>query len=398
MKKQYEKYTLKDFLTDKEFLCWKFSPTAESDKFWNNYIESHPQQKEIINDALRILNSIKFNIPDITDEELEDVYGNIIMRYNKKHSLRHKLYTFTKYAASIIIICLSIYSVYFINKKYLSDDSVEKEKFLSSVTSDTTSIKLYVGNKEFLYDEDADITFNETNGKLQVTNNNETEFETSLDNKIKTNKIIVPYGKRSTLLLSDGTKVYLNSGTTMTFPSQFTDSRFVDVEGEIYIEVKKDEQKPFIVKTSSFDVQVLGTTFNVSTYPSDSKKSVILVEGRVKVKDASLNQSIELSPNQMYSTDGITYSVNTVNTYNYTSWKDGILFFTDESLGNITRKLSRYYGVNISCDESLEQKECSGKLVLFNNLEDVLNTLADILPLKYNVVDNNINIIHKNKD
>lgn len=398
MKKQYEQYTLKDFLTDKEFICWKFSPSAESDKFWNNYIENHPEQKEIINDALRILNSIKFNVPSVTDEELEDMYGNIIMRYNKKQTLRHRLYTFTKYAASIIIICLGIYSTYYINKEYLSDDPVEAERCLASVTSDTTSIKLYVGNKEFLYDEDADITFNETNGKLQVTNNNETEFETNLDNKIKTNKIIVPYGKRSTILLSDGTKVYLNSGTTMTFPSQFTDSRFVEVEGEIYIEVKKDEQKPFIVKTNSFDVKVLGTTFNVSTYQSDSKKSVILVEGRVEVSDTSLNQHIELSPNQMYSTDGISYSINTVNTYNYTSWKDGILFFTDESLGNIARKLSRYYGVSILCDESLEQKECSGKLVLFNNLEDVLNTLADILPLKYSVTDNKINIIHKNKD
>ena len=169
--------------------------------------------------------------------------------------------------------------------------------------------------------------------------------------------------------------------------------RGIYVNGEIYIEVAKDETSPFYVRTSEFDVRVYGTKFNVTSYKADLNKSVVLVEGSVSVltkeKEA---EEIFLHPNQMYKTDQPGNKVTDVNALQYITWKDGIWQFTSERLENIVLRLSRYYGIKIHCDEISAAKSCTGKLVLFDDINETLQIIEEIFGVKYTPNQNEITI------
>lgn len=395
MKRNYECFELKDFLVDDFFLRWNFFPSEEVNDFWSKYIEDHPEQQDVIYNAQRVLDNIGFNESDITEEEIDNLYNNILLSYDKQNGKKTKrinLYKFIGYAASVAILGLALYNIFPIKR---GSGAMNPALSSLSITSDTTSIKLYVDNKEFSYNGDVDIEFNQKSNSIQIINKGEVQNEIDIESKTIENKIVVPNGKRSTLLLSDGTMVYLNSGTTMLFPSQFSETRLVKVEGEIYISVQKDENRPFIVQTKEFDIKVLGTSFNVSAYSSDSENSVVLEEGSIEIDSKRKNQSLKLTPGEMFFTNGDRSHVSEVDTYKYSSWKDGVLYFTEEPLKNVTTKLARYYGVNIYYDPTLAGEGCTGKLVLFDDLKEVMNTLADILPIKYNIENNRVNIEHK---
>lgn len=395
MDRKYNEFELKDFVSDDFFLKWKFFPSEEVNIFWNKYTEDHPEQEEIIAAALNALDNIQLNESDITDQEIENLYDDILFLYDsqkRQKTKRIKFYKFIGYTASIAILCLVTYNVFHIWK---NSNDLNPDFTSSSIVSDTTSIKLYVNNKEFSYDEDINIEFNSRKNSIHILNKDEVQNEISLENKMVENKIVVPNGKRSRLLLSDGTLVYLNSGTTMQFPSQFKDIRSVKVEGEIYLSVQKDEDKPFVVQTKNFDVKVLGTSFNLSAYSSDSENTVVLEEGSVEINSNKKGQSLILSPGEMFLINENLFQISKVDTYKYSSWKDGVLYFTGEPLKSITAKLSRYYGVDIYCDVALEREECTGKLVLFDDFEEVLKTLTDILPIEYSIENNIVNIIYE---
>ena len=111
--------------------------------------------------------------------------------------------------------------------------------------------------------------------------------------------MIIPKGKRTRLTLADGTHLWANSGTRVVYPSHFEKNhREIYVEGEVYLDVFRNEDAPFIVRTKDFQIQVLGTSFNVSAYPSEGVSSVVLVEGSVNVKNQQKEQ-VKLAPGQL---------------------------------------------------------------------------------------------------
>jgi len=157
-------------------------------------------------------------------------------------------------------------------------------------------------------------------------------------------KLMVPSGKRSILQLSDGTRMWLNSGTELDFPSKFGGStREITVKGEIYIEVAEG-QKPFYVNTSQFRVRVHGTKFNISAY-GDEDNTVVLVEGSVEVVTAG-HESTWLSPNEKAAISTGKILKETVNVDEYTGWKDGVLIFDQTPISEVLKKIGRYYNVN----------------------------------------------------
>ena len=204
--------------------------------------------------------------------------------------------------------------------------------------------------------------------------------------------LLVPYGKRSFLTLRDGTKVWVNSGTEVRFPVNMEGrERSIYVDGEIYIEVSKDKERPFYVHTSGFDVRVYGTKFNVTSYKADSDKSVVLVEGSVSVwTKEKETKEVFLHPNQMYNTNGADAKVTNVNALQYITWKDGIWQFTSERLESIALRLSRYYGVDIHCDERTAAKSCTGKLILFDDVDKTLRIIEEIFGVRYETNQNEI--------
>lgn len=204
--------------------------------------------------------------------------------------------------------------------------------------------------------------------------------------------IVVPCGRRSFLILPDSTKVWVNAGTILRFPQQFqADNRTIHVNGEIYLEVKKDPTRPFFVKTSQMDIQVLGTSFCVTAYQEEEAQSVVLKEGLVTVNDRNGTEQ-KITPDEMLVLSQDQMTVKEVDSYNYISWIDGILQFKERNLGQILDQLSRYYRISFNCPEKLESFKCSGKLVLFDDIHQVLKTLQTSLPISYQEKDEVIEI------
>lgn len=200
------------------------------------------------------------------------------------------------------------------------------------------------------------------------------------------NQIIVPKGKRSQIVLSDNSKVWINSNSKVVYPRQFEGgNREIFIEGEIYLEVAPDEKHPFIVNTSGFEVRVLGTAFNVSAYRGVDHSSVVLVHGAVEVKD-SRKQVLTIKPNERaLIRSAEIVEKQTVDVREYISWVEGLFVFDGETLDNVLRKVSNYYGMEIICDPSVSSERVYGKLDLKEHLQEVLKSLEEILPIKITV-------------
>lgn len=209
------------------------------------------------------------------------------------------------------------------------------------------------------------------------------------------NQIVVPKGRKADITFSDGTKMYVNAGSRVIYPALFDDDRReIVVEGEVYLDVKKDLARPFIVKTKDFEVKVLGTQFNVCAYKEDAAASVVLVEGKVEVETEDKKKSV-LNPNQLISIDDEGMRVRDVNVFEYICWKDNIMLLDERKVGDIVERLSRHYGRRIVCDGLTENIPVSGKLDLREKPEDVVNILCQSLYLTYSVDENGNIIISK---
>lgn len=197
------------------------------------------------------------------------------------------------------------------------------------------------------------------------------------------NSIFVPPGQRVEITLVDGTKVWLNAKTHFTFPEKFTDkSRNVYLDGEAYFDVAENAEVPFIVKTNNYSIKVLGTEFNVVAYKYAEIFNTSLIEGSVEIFSEDQKHLCILSPNQMaYSTNSNELITSSIQDHNFLLWKEGIIYFDNETVENIIKKLELYFDVKIKVDKkSLLSHNYSGKFRVNDGVEQVLK----VLQLKHN--------------
>ena len=194
----------------------------------------------------------------------------------------------------------------------------------------------------------------------------------------------VPVGERSTIILSDGTKVVANSRTELIYPKNFKgDTREVTVHGEAYFEVAHDTEHPFIVKTDKFNVKVLGTRFNISNYDV-STSNVVLVQGAVELKTQNADVVRMRPTDKVDISNGMFKSKTQVNPEDYISWMDGFINLHGETIKQIAKRLEHHYGVEIICDAG-GNTPLYGKLSLQGSLDNVLtviNTMANVKTIK----------------
>lgn len=195
-----------------------------------------------------------------------------------------------------------------------------------------------------------------------------------------------PAGQRAELTMSDGTKVWLNSNSRITYPAQFVKSeRIVTLEGEAYFEVAHDEKRPFYVSSKTACVKVLGTHFNVFDYPGDDNYSVSLTEGKV---DVDFNEfdlpPVALDPMQCVIKEGAGITVRNFANEGFLLWKKGIYAFDDCRFSDMVKKLELYYDVKIVIkDPALESFKVSGKFRQRDGIESLLRTLQKVHAFKY---------------
>ena len=214
------------------------------------------------------------------------------------------------------------------------------------------------------------------------------------------NRIVVPYGKRSNITLADGSKVWLNSGTQLDFPTTFTGStREINVNGEIYIEVEENKDIPFIVNTNNMSIKVYGTSFNVTAYEEDDINRVVLVNGSVGLSVLGQKNEVILKPSEKADLIATDIIKETVNTSEYISWINDVLEFNETPISEILKRVGRYYNVQFENmpEISLNKQTCSGKLFLSNNLDSVMTAISSISSTEY-TRNNNIIQINKNEE
>ena len=200
--------------------------------------------------------------------------------------------------------------------------------------------------------------------------------------QVQENKILqsiyVPAGQRAELMLADGTKVWLNSRSTLTFPGDFKgDIRQVKLDGEGYFAVTKNVEQPFIVETNKCNVKVLGTEFNVMAYAGDSLWETSLLKGAVEILvPGSNNGGMKLEPNTMASLKGNRLVKGRIKESDYFLWREGLLCFNDISVRDMIEKLKLYYGVDIVVNNTrILKNRYTGKFRTKDGVEHVLKVL-----------------------
>jgi transmembrane sensor len=196
--------------------------------------------------------------------------------------------------------------------------------------------------------------------------------------------------------LPDGTKVWLNSGSQLQFPLTFpSDIREVNLKGEAFFEVAKNENHPFIVNSKELNVEVIGTSFNFISYDNEKQSEVILFEGEVMLTVDSKNTTTKLGtikPGQraVFMKESKTMSTEEVALEKYIAWRDGNLIFQDDSMDDVVKRLSRWFNVEFIIDDP-EINEYIYKATFRNeNLKQVLNLLKISAPIDYHILERRV--------
>lgn len=248
-----------------------------------------------------------------------------------------------------------------------------------STSNQSEDILISMNNGETISLSDTSVVINYgENGELIV---NDDTLHIAPQEKPVLQTIHVPYGKLSKIYLSDGTTVHLNSGSSFVYPSLFNEKkREVYLEGEAFFEVERNEKKPFVVKTPFKTLEVLGTSFNVSSDEETQSFEAVLVTGKVAVNGQK--GKIEITPNQLYRYMAETKqeTVQVVDVYPYIAWIDRRMLFKQEPLAKVLRKVEKVYNVKINIsDPSLFSHEISGELNLKESTEETMHVIMQML-------------------
>jgi transmembrane sensor len=327
MAKDYHTYNIFDFITDERFKSWVLEPTDESNYFWQSWIDSHPEKAEDVAKAREFLLSINFQRQEDLQEKKAAIYARI-MESSKRLSSNspsarsrssHTGFSILKIAASVVILlCLSL------------------------------------------------LLLNESGEKIQPEESEVIVYKTK-----KTRR-----GEKLTLMLPDGSKVKLNSESSLKYPASFGDQREVHLQGEAYFEVERDTLKPFIVEAGEVRTEVLGTSFNINYSPGDSTVQIAVSSGKVAVTSQHVNEKFYLLPREVLTCETSKFTKTYFDEDLLLGWKDGILSFENASIDEITSRLSAWYDVDFEVRGTVKMiRKYSGN---FKNrtLRDVLEGIS----------------------
>jgi ferric-dicitrate binding protein FerR (iron transport regulator) len=291
-----------------------------------------------------------------------------------------------KYAAVVLIVFST--GFYLLNKGGSAEQNIEPE----TVATDVRDV-LPGSNKAILTLSDGStITLdNVENGTIAKQGNssiikkdgqviyNPQSNANKAGAEVSYNTMTSPRGGQYQLVLPDGSKVWLNAASSITYPTAFTgDRRVVSITGEAYFEVAKNPRQPFTVKTYSEDITVLGTSFNVNSYKDEEMVKTSLLEGSVKINNQVLK------PGEAHMNGKITRT----NLEQDLAWKNGLFSFNKTDLPTVMRQLSRWYNVDVKYDGDIPKRAFSGEIERDLTLWQVLDVLSQTR-IKYKIEQGN---------
>ncbi|HAZ02806.1 MAG: hypothetical protein A2W90_18945 [Bacteroidetes bacterium GWF2_42_66] len=372
-KRKYESFEVADLVLNDDF---KQLVSEKGNINLSRFIEN-PEGHE---QNIRLASKIILGLQQKRQSQSLDLKYRLWRQVQNNHR-RQKNFAILRYAA-VLILCFSLGG----GVLYRANQTPRIVELAKSNPVEYGQFELILPDGKTIFLTGSNPTVKSTNQGKTILINDSVRINQSSEGF---NQLVVPYGHRGTVLLADGTQIRLNSGSRLVYPSQFSENkREVYLEGEGLFKVKRSNDKPFYVQTGKFEVQVLGTTFNVQAYGNENLFNTLLVEGKVNLK---LNKglfpaSVELLPNQMAS---LTENHDEIrlesigNIQNYTSWASGYLEFNNENIELLLKKIAMYYNIQVDLRGDVRQLKINGKLDLTDNPESIIAGVAAMGKMNY---------------
>lgn len=399
---QYQFYSVSELINDPAFQDWAFHENENSARFWNEVMNKYPEAVANINEAKQVLKGIAFHENFPGEEKTEQALAQVIEAINKERKIV-LLQPAVKWlaAASVILICGFLFFLLKPGKtgKVATGQNNSNIQPLIKPGGDKAVLTLADGSQVVLDSagnrtiaSQGNTTIINLNGKLsynagEVNNQN---------NAVVYNTITTPKGGQYQLVLADGSKVWLNSASSLRFPTAFAGTnRVVELTGEGYFEVAHNAAKPFQVKVNDMEVEVLGTHFNINGYADEPLVKTTLLEGRVKVKKngnfAYLNPGQQAIIQPAKNEIGLD---NDVNIEEVMAWKNGKFLFNGADLETIMRQVSRWYDVDFVYEKKISET-ISGGLSRSESISRLLTILEATGKVQFKINGKQIVVITK---
>ncbi|MEL7586172.1 MAG: FecR domain-containing protein [Prolixibacteraceae bacterium] len=388
----------KDYINDPYFMQWIFRPDDQLEKFWQNYLENHPEEEAAffsLRDELRVL---KLKNEDLDEAEKKRLIEAII---RKKEQIRPasgirmlRLSVFRYAAVAVIFLILGNLLA------YLSGDEPRRQVNYPELTQFIPAGKpvlLLSDGREVDLGKNSTVEY--LNDAVRV-NGRTIAFIPDVDRNHTFDQVVTPKGSRCRIVLIDKSVVHLNAGSNLIFPAAFAgNEREVILSGEAFFEVSESKASPFTVQTGSIAVEVFGTRFNVSAYAEDPVIQTVLVEGKVSVRrnDKRSDEAIMMLPDQMvtYNRQTRVFETRRVDPGIFTLWKDGMLKFEEEGLGVVIHKLERFYDITvILSDPQKGNVKISGKLDLNESKSQVIEYLRALTGMRFTQLNDTYYVVN----
>lgn len=343
---KYEDFDIEDFLKDEFFIHWVTYRDENTVHFWEKWIQQHPEKRQMVYLAADIIRSIGYKTKvQIDDKIYLETFENILLdEKREKLSISKKHWWENLFQLRNIAAVLLISVLFWLSWDILK--SSEKADNLALVPLEW------------------------------VTRS-------------------VPIGKKSVVTLSDGTKVFLNSNSEISFPKIFSDTlRTVSIKGEAFFEVKK-ENRLFIVQANGVKINVLGTSFNVKEM-EEGQLSIALVTGKVRVNDDSGNQ-VNLNPKEMLVLKENGPFIKTgFDSLEILGWKNKYLIFKKDKFHSVKKKLENWYGVEVEVKGSVNPNWTYSGIYQDELLENVLKGIKHTSGINYSIKNRKVIISNVN--
>jgi transmembrane sensor len=286
------------------------------------------------------------------------------------------------WAAAVFVVLIGAGFLFFTDRSATNTELAENKKSTDVKAPESNRAMITLANGEKVYIDSALSGQLVLQGNMKIVKLPTGEItyvldENSIAEAISYNTVSNPRGSKVlSMMLADGTKFWLNAGSSLTYPVVFTgDVRKVEITGEAYFEVAHNDKMPFVVTKGETEIKVLGTHFNVNAYDDEKELRVTLLEGAVQVRNGS--EGLLLKPGQQAEVEGSVKLVDGVDIDLVMAWKNGMFAFHDASLQEVMRQIARWYDVKVLYEGTIPEHSFRGKIQRDNNLSVVLQVLAE---------------------
>lgn len=363
--------------------------SAEENLILKEWIENNKDLYESMNDKAIILTRMK----ELSNFDSDKAFNRFLKDTQIKNYNNFKI--ILRIAAVVIPFIFGMYFIF--DKKEIPKDSLSVFEIKIEPGYSKAILKLSDGSNINLEEEErniiSEIGVNIKSNKKEVVY--QSAKEQKAPKKVEYNSIYIPRGGEFKLTLSDGTKVWLNSETSIRFPVVFSDTkRELQLKGEAYFEVSENIEKPFIVHTSGIDIQVTGTEFNVRTYEDEKRITATLIDGGVNIIQNNSKEIFKLKPGHQAVIEGLDTKIKKVKVDQYIAWKNGRIYFENNSLEEILADLARWYDVEINYqDDKLKKMRFSIDIARYSEFNKVFELVELTKKVKFKIEKNYVTVL-----